>query len=222
MLYYPDGTIQYAGVVLGLGGVAGHACVCEPRGSKGYCGRACLEQDVSCVTAACIAIRARVFRTLGGFDDKMPLAYNDVALCLRLRSAGWRIIWTPAAELVHRESASLGRHNEGPRADQFKRDVALMRQRWGSLLQADPFYNRNLSLKEVYRLSFPPRPRQIGSELPKECTKYRLAASGPRSQCRRRGQGWLPKQGLAYRYPVITSDSFLPAHCEHSRHCLSN
>lgn len=166
MLYYPDGTIQHAGVVLGLGGVAGHACLYEPRGSTGYFGRACLEQDVSCVTAACIAIRAQVFRTLGGFDDKMPLAYNDVDLCLRLRSAGWRIIWTPAAELVHRKSASLGRHDEGPRADQFKRDVALMRQRWGPLLQADPFYNRNLSLKEVYRLSFPPRPPQIGSELP--------------------------------------------------------
>ena len=103
MLYYPDGTIQHAGVVLGLGGIAGHACLHEPRGSRGYFGRACLEQDVSCVTAASMAIRANVFRTLGGFDEKMPLAYNDVDLCLRLRSAGWRIIWTPSAELVHHE-----------------------------------------------------------------------------------------------------------------------
>ncbi len=157
MLYYPDGTIQHAGVVLGLGGIAGHACLHEPRGSRGYFGRACLEQDVSCVTAACMAIRADVFRTLGGFDEKMPLAYNDVDLCLRLRSAGWRIIWTPVAELVHRESASFGRHNQGPRAEQYAHDVALMRQRWGPLLHADPFYNVNFELERGYGLAFPPR-----------------------------------------------------------------
>ena len=157
MLYYPDDTIQHAGVVLGLSGIAGHACLHEPRGSRGYFGRACLEQDVSCVTAACMAIRANVFRTLGGFDEEMPLAYNDVDLCLRLRSAGWRIIWTPAAELVHRESASLGRHNEGPPAAQYAHDVTLMRQRWGPLLQADPFYNVNFELERGYGLAFPPR-----------------------------------------------------------------
>lgn len=157
MLYYPDGTIQHAGVVLGLGGIAGHACLGEPRGSRGYFGRASLEQDVSCVTAACMAIRADVFRRLGGFDENMPLAYNDVDLCLRLRSAGWRIIWTPAAELVHRELASLGRHDEGPRAEQYAHDVTFMHQRWGPLLQADPFYNPNLGLEQGYSLAFPPR-----------------------------------------------------------------
>jgi O-antigen biosynthesis protein len=159
MLYYPDGTIQHAGVILGLGGIAGHACHRIPRGSYGYFGRACLEQDVSCVTAACMVIRADVFRTIGGFDEAMPLAYNDVDLCLRLRAAGWRIIWTPAAELVHHESASLGRHSDGARAEQYARDVALMRQRWLSVLNADPFYNRNLSLERAYRLAFPPRTR---------------------------------------------------------------
>jgi O-antigen biosynthesis protein len=160
ILYYPDGTIQHAGVILGLGpsGIAGHACHHEPRGSQGYFGRACLEQDVSCVTAACMAIRAEAFRAVGGFDEAMPLAYNDVDLCLRLRAAGWRIIWTPAAELVHHESASLGRHDMGDRAEQYARDIALMRQRWQSILNADPFYNRNLSLEHEYKLGFPPRP----------------------------------------------------------------
>jgi GT2 family glycosyltransferase/glycosyltransferase involved in cell wall biosynthesis len=157
MLYYPDGTIQHAGVILGVRGVANHACHREPRGSGGYFGRACLEQDVSCVTAACMVIRADVFRMVGGFDEAMPLAYNDVDLCLRLRAAGWRIIWTPAAELLHRESASLGRHSVGARAEQFARDVALMRQRWQSALDVDPFYNVNLSLERGYRLAFPPR-----------------------------------------------------------------
>ena len=166
-LYYPDGTIQHAGVILGIGakashvdglsGIAGHACCHQPRSSFGYFGRACLEQDVSCVTAACMAIRADVFRKIGGFDEAMPLAFNDVDLCLRLRAAGWRIIWTPMAELVHHESASLGRHNEPARAEQFARDVALMRQRWQHILNADPFYNRNLSLERTYELSFPPR-----------------------------------------------------------------
>ena len=162
MLYYPDGTIQHAGVILGLGGIAGHACHRALRGTSGYFGRACLEQQVSCVTAACMAIRAKVFRTLGGFDEGLPLAYNDVDLCLRLRAAGWRIIWTPAAELIHHESASLGRHDAGAQAKQYACDVALVRQRWGSVLEADPFYNCNLSLQRAYRLAFPPRHSATG------------------------------------------------------------
>jgi GT2 family glycosyltransferase len=158
ILYYPNDTIQHAGVVLGFGGgVAGHACHREPRGARGYFGRACLEQDVSCVTAACLVMRSDVFNALHGFDETMPLAYNDVDLCIRLRQAGWRIIWTPMAELYHHESASIGRHNSGERAEQFLRDVALMRQRWGPILDTDPFYNRNLSLDRPYKLAFPPR-----------------------------------------------------------------
>ena len=84
----------------------------------------------------------------------MSLSRRDVQ---RLRSAGWRIIWTPAAELVHRESASFGRHDEGSRAEQYARDVNFMRHRWGRLLQADPFYNPNLALERGYSLAFPPR-----------------------------------------------------------------
>ena len=158
-LYYPNGTIQHAGVILGLGvsGVAGHACHGLPRGSLGYFGRPYLERDVSGITAACMAIRAEVFRMIGGFDEAMPLAYNDVDLCLRLRAAGWRIIWTPVAELMHRGSASLGRHDIGAHAEQYARDVALMRQRWHSILDADPFYSCNLSLEREYKLAFPPR-----------------------------------------------------------------
>jgi O-antigen biosynthesis protein len=157
MLYYPDGSIQHAGVILGLSGIAGHACSREPRGGTGYFGRACLEQDVSCVTAACLAVRTDVFRAVGGFDEAIPLSYNDVDLCIRIRAAGWRIIWTPAAELIHHESASLGAHDVGPRAAQFARDAALMRQRWSSVLNTDPFYNPNLSLENAYTLAFPPR-----------------------------------------------------------------
>ena len=157
-LYYPDGAIQHAGVILGLRGIAGHACHRIPRGHPGYFGRAVLEQDVSCVTAACMAIRADLFREIGGFDETMPLAYNDVDLCLRLRRAGWRIIWTPSAELLHRESASFGWHDVGARAAQFVQDVERMRERWGAALENDPFYNPNLSLDRGHELGFPPRP----------------------------------------------------------------
>jgi GT2 family glycosyltransferase len=157
MLYYPNGTIQHAGVIIGLGGVAGHACLGEPRDAVGYFGRACLEQDVSCVTAACMAVRKEAFCEIGGLDEKLPLAYNDVDFCLRLRAAGWRIIWTPSVELTHHESASLGRHDEPPWAKQYWHDFGLVRQRWAGVLQHDPFYNRNLSLQAAYQLSFPPR-----------------------------------------------------------------
>ena len=159
MLYYPDDTIQQAGVVLGIGGVATHDFRLMPRGHIGYFGGAVLERDVSCVTAACMAIRASLFRDLGGFNEELAVAFNDVDLCLRLRSAGWRIIWTPTAELAHHEFASIGPHNAPERAAQFLQDVAWMRRRWGLVLDSDPFYNANLSLAQPYELAFPPRPQ---------------------------------------------------------------
>ena len=157
MLLYPNKTIQHAGVILGLGGVAGHACNGQPRGFNGYFGRACLEQDVSCVTAACMMIRRTVFQVLGGFVEQLPVAYNDVDLCIRLRAMGWHIIWTPTVELYHLESASIGRHDSGDRAAAFARAVAFMRTRWASVLDSDPYYNPNFSLQRPFDLAFPPR-----------------------------------------------------------------
>src|SRR5205807_918559 len=159
MLLYPDDTIQHAGVILGVGGVATHTLRAAPRGHSGYFGNAFLERNVSCVTAGCMAIRAAVFRDLGGNED-LAIAFNDVDLCLRLRAAGWRIVCTPAVELVHREYASLGRHDAPERAAQFANDVAWMRRRWGAALEHDPFYNPNLSLRHPYALAFPPRHRR--------------------------------------------------------------
>jgi GT2 family glycosyltransferase len=157
MMYYANNTIQSAGVVLGLGGMANHIFGGEPRGSGGYFGRACLEQDLSCVSAACMVIRKDTFFEIGGFDEELPAAFNDVDLCIRLRQAGWRIIWTPTVELYHKESESLGRHDVGRRAKQHLADVGLMRSRWGPILESDPYYNRNLSLRHPYELAFPPR-----------------------------------------------------------------
>jgi O-antigen biosynthesis protein len=157
MMYYPDETIQHAGVILGLSGVAGHAFHGEPRGTSGYFSRACLEQDLSCVTAGCLAIRRDVFLAQGGFDERFAVAYNDVDFCIRLRAAGWRIIWTPTVELYHHESASVGRPHFGRRRDELPKAVALMRDRWRPTLDRDPCYNPNLSLRRGYNLAFPPR-----------------------------------------------------------------
>lgn len=145
MLYYPDDTIQHAGVILGIGGVADHAHRHVRRGSPGYFGRAALDQDLSCVTAAAMVMPRRLFEALGGFDEALPCAFNDVDLCLRIRRAGQRILWTPQAELYHHESLTFGPHDSPERTGQFLKDVAEMRRRWATALDADPFYNPNLS-----------------------------------------------------------------------------
>lgn len=158
MLYYPDNRIQHAGVTLGMGGVAGHTYVGLPRGSIGYFGRAALEQDLSCVTAACIVLRREAFEQVNGFNEELPVAFNDVDLCLRLRNAGWRIIWTPQVEHYHHESASIGVHNSPGRQEQFAREIQQMRKLWGPALDTDPFHNPNLSLtNSSISIAFPPR-----------------------------------------------------------------
>jgi len=158
LLYYPNGTIQHAGVILGLGGVAGHPYVNLPKESRSYFGRGALEQDLSCVTAACMVLRREAFESVSGFNEELAIAFNDVDLCIRLRKSGWRILWTPAVELCHHESVSVGHHNSPERIDHFKREVNWMRERWGSILDNDPFYNPNLSLTSCnIDLAFPPR-----------------------------------------------------------------
>jgi len=160
MLYYPNGTIQHAGVTLGLGahGIAGHTYYKMARGSPGYFGRAALEQDLSCVTAACMGLRREAFEEVGGFNEELAVAYNDVDLCMRLRERGWRIIWTPQVEHFHHESATLGHFSTPEREKRFLEEVKLMRKLWGTKLENDPFHNPNLSLHHPFvRLAFPPR-----------------------------------------------------------------
>jgi O-antigen biosynthesis protein len=157
MMYYPDDTIQHAGVVLGLDGIAGHVFRGAPRGSTGYFGRACLEQDLSCVTAGCMVVRKEAYLGIGGMDETFAVAFNDVDFCIRLRAAGWRIIWTPVVELYHHESVSTGRHNSPERAQKFLTETDMMRKLWGPVLDFDPNYNVNLSLSEPFQLAFPPR-----------------------------------------------------------------
>lgn len=160
MLYYPDGTIQHAGVVTGLGGVAGHIHQAKRRDDVGNYDFVNVVREVSAVTAACMVLRREVFDEVGGFDaDSLPVAFNDVDLCLRMRARGYRIIWTPDAELFHLESASRGLDLAPGQIERFRREVAVMMDRWGAGgLGNDPFFSPNLS-RDSSRgdLAFPPR-----------------------------------------------------------------
>jgi glycosyltransferase involved in cell wall biosynthesis len=157
-LWYPNGTLQHGGVILGAGGIAGHALVGLRRFQPGYFARAHLAQNVSAVTTACAVVRRDAYMQIGGFDENLAVTFNDVDFCLRLREAGYWIVWTPHAELIHHESASRGCDDSAPKQMRFLAEVAYMKSKWGDILQRDPFYNQNLSLDEnLFTLAFPPR-----------------------------------------------------------------
>jgi glycosyltransferase involved in cell wall biosynthesis len=157
-LWYPNGTIQHGGVILGAGGIAGHAYIGLRRGEPGYFARANLAQNVSAVTAACAVVRREVYLQLGGLDEKLAVTFNDIDFCLRLREAGYWIVWTPHADLIHHESSSRGFDDSTPKQVRFLAEVDYMKAKWGDSLQRDPFYNPNLSLGEdLFTLAFPPR-----------------------------------------------------------------
>ena len=158
-LWYPDDTLQHGGVVLGIGGVAGHAHKRLPRGDWGYFGRGALVQGVSCVTAACLLIRKFIYLEVGGLNETdLSVAFNDVDFCLKVRAAGYQNIWTPFAELYHHESATRGFEDTPEKLLRFSREVAYMQKTWGDTLLKDPAYSPNLTLEhEDYSLAWPPR-----------------------------------------------------------------
>jgi GT2 family glycosyltransferase len=144
-LLYPDGRLQHAGVVVGLGGVAGHVHRFAPADAPGYLGDLRAAHEVSAVTAACLVIRRGVFEAVGGFDEGLAVAFNDVDFCLKVRAAGYRNVWTPFAELVHHESVSRGRDLTPAKAKRFAAEHATMQRRWGARLLGDPYYSPHLT-----------------------------------------------------------------------------
>ena len=158
-LLYPDGTVQHAGVVLGLGGVAGHVCIGAAAADPGPFGLLHLSREVGAVTGACMAVPRAAWDAVGGMDaDNLAVAFNDVDLCLRLRAAGYRIVFTPYAELIHHESKSRGSDFADDQVARFMAEIAYMQRRWASELARDPFFSPNHTLDlHTPTLAFPPR-----------------------------------------------------------------
>lgn len=154
-LYYPDDTIQHAGVVLGIGGVAGHSHKHFERNHPGYFGRLRIAHNVAAVTAAALVVRRAIWDEVGGLNEaELSVAFNDVDFCLRVRAKGYRNVWTPHAELYHDESRSRGSDETPEKAARFRSECEVMRRHWGPLLERDPYYSPHLTLvREDYSLS---------------------------------------------------------------------
>lgn len=148
-LYYPDDTVQHAGIVVGIGGIAGNMFVGLKRGYTGYMHKAVIQQNLSAVTAACMLMKRHVFEEVGGFEEKLKVAFNDVDLCLKVRKAGYLVVFDPYAELYHYESKSRGAEDTPEKIRRFQSEIEFMRCRWIDILKnGDPMYNCNLSLKK--------------------------------------------------------------------------
>ena len=148
-LYYPDKTIQHAGVVFGLGAhrTAGHTHYKQARENLGYMGRLCYAQNVSAVTGACLLVRRELFEKAGGLEEEFAVSLNDVDFCLKLRQMGYLNVFTPFAELYHYESASRGLDDQGEKAQRYNRESEKFRKKWKDVLEkGDPYYNPNFSL----------------------------------------------------------------------------
>ena len=148
-LYYPDKTIQHAGIVIGLGAhrTAGHTHYKVASNNLGYMGRLCYTQDVSAVTGACLMVKRSDWDDVGGLDESFEVSLNDVDFCLKLRAKGLLNVFTPFAELYHYESASRGSDLVGERAERYNRESAHFRDKWKEVIdKGDPYYNPNFSL----------------------------------------------------------------------------
>lgn len=149
-LYYPDNTIQHAGVVIGMGGsggIAGSMFVGLPRSFSGYLHKASIQQDLSAVTAACMMVERHVFEKVRGFEEKLAVAFNDIDFCLKVRKAGYLVVYNPNAELYHYESKTRGPEDTKEKVRRFQSEIEYMREHWIEILRSgDPAYNENLSL----------------------------------------------------------------------------
>lgn len=146
-LYYGDETVQHAGVIVGLGGVAGHAFVGQPRFDPGYMAKDWCTQQLSAVTAACLMIRRSVFEQAGGFSEDLAVAFNDVDLCLKVRRAGYGVLYNAQVESYHYESKTRGLEDTPEKVARFNGEMDLFKEKWEKELRAgDPFYNVNLTL----------------------------------------------------------------------------
>lgn len=148
-LYFPDNTIQHAGIALGIGGVAGSLFVGMDRRRTGYMHKAVIQQNLSAVTAACMMFRKEIWEKAGGFTEELAVAFNDVDLCLKIRELGYLVVYNPDVEMYHYESRTRGPEDTEEKRRRFQREIEYMRTHWIKYLKGgDPYYNCNLSLKQ--------------------------------------------------------------------------
>lgn len=146
-LFFPDDTIQHAGVVIGFGSIAGHAFVNTPRGEGGYENRIVCTQDYSAVTAACMMVKKSVFQQVHGLTTEFEVAFNDVDFCMKVRALGKLVVYNPYAEFYHYEMKSRGVEDSPAKVARFQREVARFAECWPEIVEkGDPYYNPNLAL----------------------------------------------------------------------------
>lgn len=146
-LYFGNNTVQHAGTVIGIGGIAGHMFTDMPRERSSYMHKAAIIQDLSAVTAACMMVKRQVFDEVQGFEEQLSVAFNDVDFCLRVREKQYLVVYDPYVELYHYESKSRGAEDSKEKVRRFQSEIEFMRCRWETLLKkGDPYYNKNLSL----------------------------------------------------------------------------
>lgn len=162
-LLYPDRTIQHAGILLGPAGAATHVGRGAPETATGYLGQLTGVRDFSAVTGACLAIEVETWNRIGGMDERFAVTWNDIDLCLRVRRAGLRVVWTPRATLIHKESTTRGLEIDDPaKLARFRQEQALMLAEWSEAFEHDPFLNPNLLALDSGHLVLT-RPRQLAS-----------------------------------------------------------
>ena len=149
-LLYPDFTVQHAGVVIGIGGVAGHVNINIAQNDPGYFSRATVINNFSAVTAACLMIKKKVFNEVNGFDEKFAVAFNDIDLCLKVRKIGLNVVYTPFAKLNHYESKTRGLEDTPEKIKRFGKEIDRFKSKWNNILEkGDPYYNKNLRIDKV-------------------------------------------------------------------------
>ena len=146
-LYYPDDTLQHAGVIVGIGGVAGHSHKYLPKTEYGYFSRPHIIQNLSAVTAACLMIRRDVYEEVNGLDEEFKVAFNDIDLCMKVRKSGKLVLFSPYVEAYHYESKSRGQEDNEEKIKRFNGEIKRFEDKWG-LYATDPYYNVNLSLEK--------------------------------------------------------------------------
>ena len=148
----------HAGVILGPQGLATHVNQFHDKTDHGYFGRTSLASEFQACTAACIVVRRSTWDEVGGLDEALQVAFNDIDFCLRVQRTGLKVTYTPHAQLVHYESVSRGLDTEGEKYRRFMREILMIRDRWGLEIARDPYYNPNLALQHgAFQLAYPPR-----------------------------------------------------------------